>query len=136
MRCLFGNFYIEICPIVQYPMFSVNYTDDESMLFEVGKNFLELSGQLKVEKALSAKEAVEIIKEKEIDCIVSDYMMPETDGIEFLRQLRAEENNVPIILFTGREQEEIAIETFNAGAGAYRLSGDRGDTGIWNSSST
>ncbi len=104
-------------------MFSVIYTDDESMLLEVGKKFLELSGRLKVETALSAKEAVEIMKEKEIDCIVSDYMMPETDGIEFLRQLREEENNVPFILFTGRGREEIAIEALNAGADFYLQKG-------------
>ncbi|MBN1432322.1 MAG: PAS domain S-box protein [Methanomicrobiaceae archaeon] len=104
-------------------MFSVIYTDDESSLLEVGKIFLERSGLLKVETALSAKEAIELLKTKEIDCVVSDYMMPEMDGIAFLKHLRAENNQIPFILFTGRGREEIAIEALNAGADYYLQKG-------------
>jgi len=57
------------------------------------------------------------------DVIVSDYQMPEIDGIEFLRQLREEENPVPFIIFTGKGREDAVIEAYNTGADFYLAKG-------------
>ena len=53
------------------------------------------------------------------DAILSDYQMPEMDGIEFLKCVRARHGNLPFILFTGKGREEIAIEALNNGADFY-----------------
>lgn len=57
------------------------------------------------------------------DAIVSDYQMPEMDGIEFLSFLRSQGNRVPFILFTGKGREEVVIRALNCGADFYLQKG-------------
>ncbi len=104
-------------------MINILYVDDETSLLELGKLFLEMSSDLRVETALSAKEALTVIKDAQYDAIISDYQMPVMDGISFLKTLRAEGNNVPFILFTGRGREEVVIEALNSGADFYLQKG-------------
>ncbi len=55
----------------------------------------------------------------QIDCIVSEYDLPETDGLEFLERVRAEYAELPFILFTGSGSESVASEAISAGATDY-----------------
>jgi PAS domain S-box-containing protein len=57
------------------------------------------------------------------DAIISDYQMPEMDGIKFLKQIRSSGNSIPFILFTGRGREEVVIEAINSGADFYLQKG-------------
>ncbi|MBA7653802.1 Regulator of RpoS [subsurface metagenome] len=56
---------------------------------------------------------------KEIDVIVSDIQMPMKDGLEFLKTLRENGNNVPFIVFTVTEDKQIALKAFNLGANGF-----------------
>jgi PAS domain S-box-containing protein len=56
---------------------------------------------------------------KTFDVIVSDYIMPGKDGLEFLRELRASGNSIPFIVFTGKGMEIVAIKALNLGADQY-----------------
>jgi len=103
-------------------MFSVLYVDDEESLLEIGKAFLERSGDCSVDVALSAYQGIEEMKKKTYDAIVSDYQMPGMDGIEFLKNIRAA-STVPFILFTGKGREEVVIEAINNGADFYLQKG-------------
>ncbi len=49
--------------------------------------------------------------------------MPDIDGIEFLKRVRAKDKAIPFILFTGRGREEIAIQAFENGADYYLQKG-------------
>jgi len=69
--------------------------------------------------ATSVKEAKKILKTTKIDVIISDYQMPVKNGLDFLKELRESEVNIPFILFTGRGREEVAIEALNIGASGY-----------------
>ncbi len=100
-------------------MLDVLYADDERGMLELGKEFLEMSGRLKVETAISAKEALRKIAGRRFDVIVSDYQMPGMDGLEFLRCVRSRDESIPFILFTGRGREELVMEACNAGASGY-----------------
>jgi CheY-like chemotaxis protein len=104
-------------------MYSVLYVDDEPGLLELGKVFLEMSGSITVETALSAKEGIQALEKTAFDCIVSDYLMPEMDGLAFLKFLRGKNNPIPFILFTGRGREEVVIEAVNSGVDYYLQKG-------------
>ncbi len=106
-----------------YPVISVLYVDDEPDLLEIGRLFLERTGLFSVDTVDSAPEALRVILEKRFDAIISDYQMPEMDGIELLKRVRASGNTVPFIIFTGRGREEIVIQALNEGADFYLQKG-------------
>ena len=80
-----------------------------------------LSKHYQVMTAKNGVEALGIMKEHEIDIIVSDVMMPEMDGLELCRIIKGnlETSHIPIILLTAKNTAEDRIECYNAGANAY-----------------
>jgi PAS domain S-box-containing protein len=97
----------------------VLHVDDELGLLKVAKQCLEVQGPFQVDTASSVEEAMEKMKKEMYDAVVSDYVMPGKDGIDFLKELRDAGNDMPFILFTGKGKEEIAIRALNLGAGGY-----------------
>ncbi|MBS3817492.1 MAG: PAS domain S-box protein [Candidatus Thermoplasmatota archaeon] len=95
--------------------------DDERALLEQSKTFLEkMDKDIEVMTASSAERALEMIDEKDFDVIVSDYQMPDIDGLEFLEEIRKErEDEIPFIMFTGKGREEVAMKALNLGADRY-----------------
>jgi PAS domain S-box-containing protein len=81
--------------------------------------------ELRVIPALSAKDALRLLEKAGCDAIISDYEMPEIDGIQFLKIVREKYPRLPFIIFTGKGREEIVIESLNNGADYYvRKGGD------------
>jgi PAS domain S-box-containing protein len=101
------------------PMYSVLYVDDDQLLLDLCRSYLEKSGDFRIEITNSAPDAIEKIKNTSYDAIVSDYQMPEMDGIEFLKKVRESGNSIPFIIFTGKGREEVVIEAINSGADSY-----------------
>jgi len=97
----------------------VLHVDDDADFLKSSKRILDMQGSFQIETALSVKEALQKIRQKPYDVIVSDYQMPETDGLNFLKELRDRGKDVPFILFTGKGREVIAIEALNLGADRY-----------------
>jgi PAS domain S-box-containing protein len=104
-------------------LFNILYVDDEAALLEIGKLFLEGSGEISVDTATSAPAALTLMDTKSYDAIIADYQMPEMDGIAFLKGVRNAGNTIPFILFTGRGREEIVIQALNEGADFYLQKG-------------
>lgn len=102
---------------------SVLYVDDEPDLLDLGKIFLERTGDFLVTIATGVNEAIAAMESREFETIISDYQMPGMDGIGFLKHLRLHGNKTPFILFTGRGREEVAIEALNNGADFYLQKG-------------
>ncbi|MDD4137229.1 MAG: PAS domain S-box protein, partial [Methanoregula sp.] len=88
-------------------------------LLEIGKLFLESNNEFTVNTSPSATWALDHLKSRGYDAIVSDYQMPKMDGITFLKKLRESGNTTPFIIFTGRGREEVVIEALNSGADFY-----------------
>jgi len=97
----------------------VLHVDDDADFLKSSKRILEMQDSFQIKTVLSVNEALQKIRQKPYDVIVSDYQMPETNGLNFLKELRDRGNNVPFILFTGKGREEIAIEALNLGADRY-----------------
>ena len=102
---------------------SVLYVDDEPDLLEIGKLFLEQSGEYAIDTTISAADALIRLEQKKYDAIVSDYQMPEMDGIKFLQMLRNRGDQIPFIIFTGRGREDVIIEALNSGVDYYLQKG-------------
>jgi PAS domain S-box-containing protein len=92
--------------------------DDESML-EISKQILLDMGSFEIDFAHSVNEAFKKLAVGNYDVVVSDYEMPQKNGLEFLKELREQNNEIPFILFTGKGREEVAIKALNLGADAY-----------------
>jgi PAS domain S-box-containing protein len=104
-------------------MYSVLYVDDEPMLLELAKIFLERTGDFRVDTLTTAPAALDTLARTSYDCVISDYQMPVMDGIAFLKTVRSRGNVLPFIIFTGKGREEVVIEALNSGADFYLQKG-------------
>ena len=59
------------------------------------------------------------LEDERVDCIISDYEMPELDGLELVERVRSVDASIPFILFTGRGSEAVAAEAIDSGVDAY-----------------
>jgi PAS domain S-box-containing protein len=108
----------------QKPMaISLLLVDDEPSLLDIGKTYLERIPGITVTPAESAASALVLLEGRAFDAIVSDYQMPEMDGITFLKNVRARTRTLPFILFTGKGREDVVIEALNSGADYYLQKG-------------
>ncbi len=105
------------------PAIRVLYVDDEPSLLNIGKLFLERGGAFVVDTLTSASEALIRLNTEMYDAIISDYQMPDMNGITFLKQLKASGDTTPFIIFTGRSREEVVIAALNEGADFYLQKG-------------
>ena len=78
------------------------YIDDDPAILDLAKIYLEMSRNLRIDTTTSVREALGKINQQKYDGIISDYEMPEINGIEFLRYIRLHYRDLPFILFTGR----------------------------------
>ncbi|WP_132058121.1 hybrid sensor histidine kinase/response regulator [Halorussus amylolyticus] len=94
--------------------------DDEPGLAELAAEYLERVGDgMSVRAVTNATDGLALVRNTEFDCVVSDYNMPETNGLEFLEAVREEYPRLPFILYTGKGSEEIASEAISAGVTDY-----------------
>lgn len=105
-------------------MRSVLVVDDEKILLDATRSFLERFGGMQVQTALSAKEALGFLAAGTFDALVVDYYLPEITGIELLKIIRAKGDTTPVIIFTGVGRENAAIEALNNGADFFLKKGD------------
>jgi len=110
-------------PAPQKNRLSVLYVDDEPVFLDLCKIYLERGGEISLTCATSAYEGLELLKSSRFDVIVSDYQMPDLDGIGFLKQLQERRCTIPFILFTVRGRDEVLLEAISHGATFYLQKG-------------
>jgi PAS domain S-box-containing protein len=97
----------------------VLHVDDDPSILEISKSILELEGNFEVEDAQSVDEALKKLSIEHYDVVVSDYEIPQKDGLQFLTELREAKNEIPFILFALKGKEETAKKALNLGANGY-----------------
>ena len=97
--------------------------DDSSVMRKIVERALRQAGMdlLIVHEAGSGAEGLERLKANPVDLILSDINMPAMDGLEFLRQVRAQKlaDGVPIVMITTESSEQHVIEALKTGAQGY-----------------
>jgi DNA-binding NtrC family response regulator len=72
-----------------------------------------------VETATSARAGLAYIEENTVDCVVSDYKMPDIDGLAFFERVREKYPRLPFVLFTGRGSAAVADDARSRGVTDY-----------------
>jgi CheY-like chemotaxis protein len=83
-------------------------------LIDEGKTF-------SVEHVNTGEKAIEKFNETYYDIVLLDYFLPGTNGIEILRKIKENNSKIPVIMFTGADDREIAVEAMKLGASDYVL---------------
>lgn len=87
--------------------------DDEKIVTSAFKMLLQVEGFGDVHDFNNPLDAIEYIKNEKPDLIVSDFMMPEMNGLEFLREAKTHYPETSMILLTGYADKENAIKAIN-----------------------
>lgn len=106
----------------------VLHVEDEPDIADLTRRYLKKQGErigesFAVGSVTNASEGLERLSEDGFDCVVTDYEMPDMDGIEFLERVRRDHPDLPFILFTSRGSEEIASDAISAGVTDYLQKG-------------
>ena len=87
--------------------------DDEDMVLTSIESFLALETEYQVETFLSPMDALAKAAEVDVNLIISDYLMPDMNGIAFLGEIRDLKPDVTRIILTGYADKENAIKAIN-----------------------
>jgi len=97
--------------------------DDSSVMRKIVERALRQAGLnlQAVHEASSGAEGLDVLKAQPVDLILSDINMPVMDGLEFVRQIRAQNlaPGVPVVMITTESSEEHVKQAIQAGARGY-----------------
>lgn len=97
--------------------------DDFSTMRRIVKNLLKQIGYYNVDEAENGEAALELIREKKFDLIISDWNMPVKTGIQLLRDVRSDPalKHIPFLMVTAEAEKENVLEAMEAGVNNYIL---------------
>ena len=95
--------------------------DDFSTMRRIIKNLLRDIGFTNISEADDGSTALPMLKEGDFDFVVTDWNMPGMQGIDLLRQIRADEQlkHLPVLMITAEAKREQIIEAAQAGVNGY-----------------
>jgi PAS domain S-box-containing protein len=103
--------------------------DDDDTFADLTADYLRReTDDFEVTTRPAATSALDYLGDADVDCVVSDHDMPETDGLEFLDAVRDDHPDLPFVLFTGKGSEEIASDAISAGVTDYLQKGGGTET--------
>jgi CheY-like chemotaxis protein/anti-sigma regulatory factor (Ser/Thr protein kinase) len=101
------------------PLLKVLVVDDSDVDCTLVAGLLEKNPAIHPFFASNGVEAMAAIEKIAPDLVISDLVMPELDGLELVRRARIKYPLIPVIIMTCQGNEEIAVETLQAGAASY-----------------
>lgn len=95
--------------------------DDSPTMRRIIINTLKRAGFDNIVEAGDGKDALEKLKSEKIDFLITDWNMPEMDGLTFVGQIRRDEalKSKPILMVTTRSVKEDIVEAMKAGVNGY-----------------
>ena len=98
--------------------------DDDPEVLDVIRILVQQKApELEIITTDTAKSALEKTEKEKFDIIISDYLMPDSSGLDLLEALRSGGDESVFVVWTGHSREEIAIKALNLGADYYILKG-------------
>ncbi|SHF45891.1 MULTISPECIES: response regulator transcription factor [Chryseobacterium] len=91
--------------------------DDELILKTIEHKLLKEGHEVILTR--NGKEAIETLKEKDVDLTITDIMMPFASGIEILSAIKTMGKDVPVIMLSSMGQEEVVLNAFDLGASDF-----------------
>ncbi len=100
---------------------SILIVDDSSTMRRIMKLTLSRIGYTNVEEAQNGAEGFSKAQAKQYDCVITDWNMPEMDGLEMAKKLRASPNyaKIPIMMVTTEGGKEEVLEALMQGVNSY-----------------
>ena len=95
--------------------------DDSTTMRRIIINTLNKLGYTEIVEAGNGREGIEKVSEGPVDLIITDWNMPEMNGIEFVRSLRATEGTkaLPVLMVTTNAAKDDIVEALRAGVTNY-----------------
>ena len=95
--------------------------DDSPTMRRIVVNTLKRIGYDDVIEAVNGKDALEKIQGSGVDFIITDWNMPEMDGLEFVKSLKSDSatDTLPILMITTRGVKEDIVDAMKAGVSSY-----------------
>jgi two-component system chemotaxis response regulator CheY len=95
--------------------------DDSPTMRRIITNTLKRAGYSDVTEATDGKDALAKMKVNQYDFIITDWNMPEMDGMEFITAIRkiSDFKNIPVLMITTRSVQDDIVEAIKAGVNSY-----------------
>ncbi len=93
--------------------------DDEVDRMTIRRSLRQARLQVETESAGSGQEGLALLRTQEFDCVFINYVLPDTNGLDLLKQMRQQGILVPVLIFTAQANERIATEALLSGASDY-----------------
>ena len=101
---------------------NVGLVDDQSLVRQGIRTLLELSSDIRVSfEASDGEEALEKLERMEIQVLLLDVRMPRVGGLEVLRRLKAWGRDLPVLVLTTFDDDDVVLEAVKLGAKGYLL---------------
>ena len=93
--------------------------DDSSTMRKIILRSLSAVGVPAAVEASDGEEAVSLFKPGDFDLVLTDWNMPGKNGLEVIREIRAQDEKVPIIMVTTEAEKSRVLEAIQAGVSDY-----------------
>ena len=95
--------------------------DDFSTMRRIIRNMLRQLGYTNIVEAEDGAEALSLLQREKMDFVISDWNMPNMNGLDLLKAIRADENlkPIPVLLVTAEALKENVVEAVKAGVNNY-----------------
>lgn len=98
---------------------TVLYVDEDKAVREQVVTVLETDYEFTVQVAGSVEEGEQVFEEHNVDCVVSEFELPDEDGLTFLEWVRADNPYLPFVLFTADGSEAVASRAISGSVTEY-----------------